>query len=211
LQGPTGTTGPQGPKGDTGAQGPTGTTGAQGPKGDTGDTGPPGPQGPIGPAGPQGPQGDTGPTGTQGPQGDTGPTGTQGPKGDTGATGPAGDQSVTGAVAFVDALDTTGYAGTAGSQNVFATADEAASPVSIDGTLSHFRAHVGSAVGGGGVTLTLLKNGTATALTCAIPSGNSSCSFTAPVPVTTSDVIAVLIANATGTFLRQVAWTAQLG
>jgi hypothetical protein len=29
--------------------------------------------------------------------------------------------------------------------------------------------------------------------------------------LTTSDVIAVLIANASGTLLRNVAWTAQLG
>jgi hypothetical protein len=105
----------------------------------------------------------------------------------------------------------TGYAGTAGSQNVYATAAEAASPLPIDGTLSHFRAHAGSAVGGGGVTLTLLKNGVATALTCAITAGNSSCTVTASVSVTTADVIAVQIANATTTFVRNVAWTAQLG
>ena len=119
---------------------------------------------------------------------------------------------VNGTVSFVDALDTTGFAGTAGSQNVFPSAAEAASPVPIDGTLSKFQAHVGSAVGGSGVTLTVLKNGSATTITCAIAIGNSSCTdSTHTVSLTTTDVIAVRIQNATGTFVRQVAWTAQLG
>jgi hypothetical protein len=186
-----GPTGPAGPAGPTGAIGATGATGATG---DTGATG------------------STGPTGDTGPQGATGATGASGATGATGATGAAGNQSVTGAVTFVDALDTTGFAGTAGSQNVFTTAGEAASPVPIDGTLSHFSAHAGSAVGGSGVTLTLLKNGSATTITCTIASGGSACSdSTHSVTLTTSDVIAVRIANGTGTFVRNVAWTAQLG
>jgi hypothetical protein len=119
---------------------------------------------------------------------------------------------VTGAVAFVDALDTTGFAGTAGSQNVFSSASEAASPVPISGTLGNFSAHAGSSVGGTGVTLTLLKNGSVTAITCTIASGASACSDgTHTVALTTSDVIAVRISNNTGTFVRNVAWTAQLG
>ena len=119
---------------------------------------------------------------------------------------------MTGAVAFVDALDTTGYAGTAGSQNVFASAAEAASPVPVAGTLSNFSAHAGSSVGASGVTLTLLKNGSATGVTCTISSGGSSCSDgTHSVSLLATDVIAVRIDNNTGTFVRNVAWTAQLG
>jgi hypothetical protein len=159
--------------------------------------------------------GPTGPTGATGPQGATGPAGTQGVTGATGPQGPPGSpgtQSLTGAVAFVDALDTTGFAGTAGSQNVFPSAAEAASPVPISATLSDFRAHAGSAVGGSGVTLTVMKNGTATSITCTIPSGSSSCTDSSDtVAFTTADVIAVRIQNGTGTFVRQVAWTAQLG
>ena len=82
----------------------------------------------------------------------------------------------------------------------------------IAGTLTGFSAHAGSAVGGSGVTLTVLKNGSATTITCTIASGNSSCtdsSHTATFGA--SDTIAVKIQNATGTFVRNVAWTGQLG
>jgi hypothetical protein len=119
---------------------------------------------------------------------------------------------VTGAVTFVDQSDTTGFIGTAGAQNVYPSASEAASPVPIDGPLSNFTAHAGSAVGASGVTLTLLKNGSVTTITCTIPSGGASCSDTThTVTLATTDVIAVRIENATGTFVRNVAWTAQLG
>jgi hypothetical protein len=120
--------------------------------------------------------------------------------------------SVAGAVTFVDKLDTTGFIGTAGSQNVFATASEAASPVANAGSFTGFSASAGSAVGGSGVTLTVLKNGSATSVTCTIASGASSCTdstHTASFAVT--DTIAVEIQNATGTFVRNVAWTGQLG
>ena len=128
------------------------------------------------------------------------------------AAGPAGAQSVTGAVVFVDALDTTGFSGTAGSQNVYSTAAEAASPVAVAGPLTDFSAHAGSAVGGSGVTLTVLKNGSATSVTCTIASGASSCTdSTHSVSFTTTDTIAVQIQNSTGTFVRNVAWTGQLG
>jgi hypothetical protein len=95
---------------------------------------------------------------------------------------------------------------------VFSSAAEAASPVPISATLSSFRAHAGSAVSGSGVTLTVMKNGTATAITCTIASGAASCTDSSDsVAFTTSDVIAVRIQNGSGTFVRQVAWTAQLG
>lgn len=113
---------------------------------------------------------------------------------------------------FVDALDTTGYAGTAGSQNVYASATEAASPVPIAGTLSNFSVHTGTAVSGGNLILTVLKNGIATSITCTIASGTSSCSdSTDTVALTTAATIAVEIQNSSGNFVRNVAWTAQLG
>jgi hypothetical protein len=119
---------------------------------------------------------------------------------------------VTGAVTFVDQFDTTGFIGTAGSQNVYVSASEAASPVPIDGPLSNFTAHAGSAVSASGVTLTFVKNGNPTTITCTIPAGGSSCSdSTHTVTLATTDVIAVRIQNSTGTFVRNVAWTAQLG
>jgi hypothetical protein len=98
-----------------------------------------------------------------------------------------------------------------GSQNVYPTASQAASPVPIAGSLTNLSVHVGSAVAGSGVTVTVLKNGVATALSCTIASGNSSCSDSAhSVSLLTTDVIAVEIDNATGGFVRNVAWTAQL-
>ena len=115
-------------------------------------------------------------------------------------------------MAFVDALDTTGFSGTAGSQNVFATAGEAASPVAVAGPLTDFSAHAGSAVSGTGVTLTVLKNGSATAVKCTIASGASSCTdSTDTVSFAITDTIAVEIQNGSGTFVRNVAWTGQLG
>jgi hypothetical protein len=116
-------------------------------------------------------------------------------------------------VTFVDALDTTGFSGTAGSQNVYPSAGEAASPVPVAGTLSHFSVHTGTLVSGGSVVLTVLKNGVATQLTCTIASGSSSCSDSTPADnatLTTANTIAVEIQNSSGNFVRNVAWTAQL-
>ena len=150
-----------------------------------------------------------------GRQGATGAIGAQGPTGRPGAhrpRGPAGAVSVTGAVTFVDRLDTTGFIGTTGSQNVFATAREAASPVAIAGSFTGFSATAGSAVGGGGVTLTLLKNGIATSVACTIASGASSCTDSIDTAsFAATNTIAVEIQNGTGTFVRNVSWTGQLG
>jgi hypothetical protein len=230
--GPIGAAGANGPQGSTGATGATGATGSSGPSGATGATGagatgatgatgPSGPQGPVGatgaagpsgPSGSQGPAGATGATGVSGPSGPQGPVGAAGATGPTGPTGAAGAQSVSGDVVFVDALDTTGYAGTAGSQNVYVSAGEAASPVPIAGTLRNFSAHAGSSVASAGVTLTVMKNGSATSVTCTIPNAGSSCTDTSDtVALATSDVIAVKIQNGSGTFVRDVSWTAQLG
>ena len=58
----------------------------------------------------------------------------------------------------------------------------------------------------------MLKNGVVTAVKCTIASGASSCSdSTDTVSFTTSDTIAVEIQNGSGTFVRNVAWTGQLG
>jgi hypothetical protein len=114
-------------------------------------------------------------------------------------------------VTFVDALDTTGFSGTAGSQNVFPSAAEAASPVPISGTLSNFSVHTGTTVSGGSLILTVLKNGVATSITCTIAGGSSSCSdATHTVTLTTANTIAVEIQNGSGGFVRNVSWTAQL-
>ncbi len=121
-------------------------------------------------------------------------------------------QTLSGAVTFVDALDATGFAGTNGSQNVYATAAQAASPIESSGTLSDFMVNTGTAASSGAVVLTVLKNGSPTPITCTIPSGASSCSdSTHTAAVTPSATIAVEIQNSSGNFVRNVAWAAQLG
>jgi hypothetical protein len=118
---------------------------------------------------------------------------------------------ISGVVAFVDPLDTTGFIGDAGIPNLAGTAAEAGSPIAAGGTASNFRGHVGSAVGAGGIVLTLYLNGSATAISCSIPSGSSSCSdLTHTVAVSAGDVIAVQLTNSTGTLLREVRWTTEL-
>jgi hypothetical protein len=73
--GPTGATGGTGPTGVTGVTGLTGATGGIGPTGGTGSTGPTGPTGVTGPTGATGGTGPTGATGVTGPTGATGSTG----------------------------------------------------------------------------------------------------------------------------------------
>jgi hypothetical protein len=108
-------------------------------------------------------------------------------------------------------LDTTGYSGTGGSQNVYSTAAQAASPLPVGGTLGTFVAHAGSPVAASGVTLTVLRNGSPTSVTCTIAAGQSSCSdVTHTVAVAASDTVAVEIQNGSGTFVRNVAWVAQV-
>ncbi|WP_223261434.1 hypothetical protein [Glutamicibacter arilaitensis] len=136
----------------------------------------------MGPAGPIGPEG---PQGQQGEQGETGGAGAAGAKGETGDRGEAGEQGVQGAegipgappiqfgfVEFIDGLDAEGYIGVAGSRVVAAVSDaEVLAP--RDTALSGLSLTAGSF--SGNVTLTLLKDGTATALKCTITEADPEC------------------------------------
>jgi len=118
-------------------------------------------------------------------------------------------QSIGGSVTFVDTADANGFIAASGSQNVYPTAGQAASPIPISGTLSGFTVDTGTATAGS-VTLTLFDDGSATAITCTITTGQSTCSSGVTVALTTSDTISVKIQNASGSFVRNVVWTAQL-
>jgi hypothetical protein len=116
-----------------------------------------------------------------------------------------------GVVAFVDRLDTTGFSGLGGSQNVVLTAGEAGSPLPAGGTVTSFQGRAGSAVGGSGVVFTLFKNGAATAVTCTISSGGTTCSDNSDsVSFSAGDVVAVRIQNNSSNFVRDTRWTAAL-
>jgi hypothetical protein len=189
-QGDPGPAGPQGPQGDPGpagadgADGADGAPGAQGPQGDPGPVGPQGPQGDPGPAGADGADGADGAPGAQGPQGDPGPAGPQGPQGDPGpqgAPGPAGADGVDGADGTSGSLIGGNHANQASGLFLMpwdvtqsATEGNVNVPVS-SGTASKLVLTVSANLSGATATLTLRKNGANTALTCTIPSGQSTC------------------------------------
>jgi hypothetical protein len=113
----------------------------------------------------------------------------------------------------VDALDTDGFVGLGVSPNVADSAAGGASELGVGGNLSHFTVDIGSVSGAtGAVTVTVLKNGVATAATCSIAAGSTSCADTTDtVTFVATDTIAVEIQNASGVFLVNVTWTAGFG
>jgi hypothetical protein len=114
-------------------------------------------------------------------------------------------------VTFVDRLDATGFSGVGGAQNVAGTAGEAGSPLPTGGTVANFEARAGSTVGGSGVVFTLFKNGAATAATCTIAAGGSTCTDASDtITYSAGDTIAVRIQNNSSGFIRDARWAATL-
>ena len=164
----------------------------------------------------QGPKGKTGPQGIPGAQGSTGPkgeTGAPGSKGETGVQGPAGVSSTSamvlaGAVAFIDPTETTGFIGITGSQNVAASGAAIEGPVPA-GTVRDFRAQLATDPPSA-LALTLLDNGAATAVTCAIATTSTSCSDTThSVTVAAGDRLSVKVTHASGA-VHNLRWSAEL-
>jgi hypothetical protein len=161
LSGVIGATGPTGATGPMGATGPTGATGANSiVAGPTGPTGPTGANSTV--AGPTGPMGPTGATGS------TGPTGTTGATGATGATGTNGTTVLAGG-------GLTTKFGTIfisyGAFNQSATAADVGVPAAMAGTLHGLQVKLESPPGTSSndeYVLTVLVNGSATAITCTI-------------------------------------------
>lgn len=192
---------------------PQGIPGPVGPTGPAGPSGPPGPSGPAGPAGadglpgPSGPAGPAGPSGPAGPPGADGQPGAAGPSGPAGPAGPQGSRVLFGSVAFVDAADLTGFFGLGGTQNLFSSAAQGGTVLPTAGAVTDFHAS-GYVAAAGTVTVTVLKNGVATTISCALSSTTSTCSSTDTVPFAAGDLIAVEVQNTTGGLARNVAVTA---
>jgi hypothetical protein len=151
----------------SGVVGATGSTGATGPMGLTGATGA---NSTV--AGPTGAMGATGPTGATGANstvaGPTGPTGTTGATGATGATGTSGTTVLAGG-GLTTKLATFFMPYGAFTQD--GTAANVAVPVAVAGTLHGLHVKLSSAPGSSSndeYVLTVLVNGSATAITCSI-------------------------------------------
>jgi hypothetical protein len=112
-------------------------------------------------------------------------------------------------VTFVDPQDGSGFIGVGGEANVASSASDAGSPISVSATLTGFRARL-SAAASGSVVFTLFVNGSATSVTCTIPSGQTTCSDTThTVGLVPGNAVAVSITNSSG-LLRHVRWSAEL-
>ncbi|MFF0290715.1 hypothetical protein [Streptomyces sp. NPDC005262] len=186
-----------------------GAAGPQGPAGPTGTTGTTGPQGPPGPPGAAGPHGPAGPTGTTGPQGPAGPTGAAGPQGPAGPIGAAGGSTVlTGHVSFVDATETAGFVGASGQAGLGSSADAVATPLPDAGRISTLRVKVGESAQG--VTVTVIRNGVATALTCTTDAtGTCAATVGTPIAFAAGGTIAAEVEHPAG-LLRDVRWSTLL-
>ena len=208
LQGPTGPqgdTGNTGPQGDTGTQGDTGSTGSSGlqgptgPQGDTGNTGPQGDTGNTGPQGDTGTQGDTGLDGPTGPKGETGDTGPQGDTGHVGATGPAGPGGGgAGGLFYASVSQLSRYTYFAGPGIQGSTSRYRFDyPVPVALTLRNLTVRAARPFAG---TVTVLRNGVATTLTCRLANTVSCSNLEDSVAFTTTDTISFQFAPRVGRY-----------
>ena len=132
-----------------------------------------------------------------------------------GPVGPKAPELLAGSVAFVDALDTDGFIGLGGLPAVQPAAADAGSELAVGAVLSGFRANArGFATGT--VTVNVLRSTTGvdgtytpTGITCGLTSAPDLLPDTAhSAAFAAGDYLAVEIVNPTGTFLRNVRWTA---
>jgi hypothetical protein len=198
--------------GPTGAAGPTGPTGLQGPTGEIGPTGVYGPTGLEGPSGatvPMGPA-QTGPA--YGPTGETGTTGPHGPActgcfppGPTGST----DAVLPGIGALTDNTNDSYVAW--GVSLVSGTESTVKIPPLFGGTLSDLRVELTTAPGtGASWTLTVDKNGSATALSCTIPVAATTCGDASLVTVVAGDTLDLDVTPFGAPALTAIKWSATI-
>ncbi len=202
-------TGPAGPAGADGAPGPVGADGAPGPAGADGAPGPAGADGAPGPAGPPGPAGSPGPAGADGapgPAGPPGPAGSPGPAGPPGPSGAGGSALLAGGVRLVDAQDVLGWTGLAGTDDLVLDESSARHRLPYAGTVSGLSAQLDPA--SVATTVTLVRNGASTALTCTVPVGATSCAAPGTQPYVSGDTISLRVEHATGGALRHLRFSA---
>lgn len=194
--------------GSDGAQGPMGPVGATGPAGPQGPQGVPGPTGMTGAEGPAGPAGPEGPAGAQGAPGEPGPKGDPGATGDPGPQGPGGDRVLAGNVDFIDPAETAGFFGLGGTGMLAPTAAAVQAVMPFAGTLSGFSVH-SQAVSGVTVTVTIVKNGVATDISCQIASGSGACQDADTVAFAPGDSLAASVTKGTtGAAVQHLGFTA---
>ncbi|MGW2554072.1 hypothetical protein [Streptomyces sp. NPDC001635] len=144
-----------------------------------------------------------------GPQGPAGPAGPAGPQGPRGPQGPGGPGVLAGVVRFVDASETDGFVGAAGQANLEPTADAAGTPLPDDHHVGRLRVRVGERAPN--VTVTIVRNGTATALSCTTDAtGTCAAPAGSPIAFAAGDTIAAEVQHPAGTPLRDVRWTTDL-
>jgi len=189
--------------GSTGPTGATGATGATGPRGATGATGP---NGVTGPTGATGATGNTGATGT-GLAGPTGPTGATGATGATGSSAgtiymAAGTTPLSTATVWYSPLSNGIVSATAlGNAVQFG----APTPVACTINLLHLQLTCGSSCGSGDtMTVTVVKNGVDTAMSCTGTSVGTNASVTTvcaanPVALAAGDAVALKFSHTNGT------------
>ena len=103
--------------------------------------------------------------------------------------------------------DTTGYIGLGGTQNVFATPAQGASVLPSAGSILDFTGYGFGPTGN--VTLTLVKNGAPTTLSCTLSANasTSSCTAAGSESFSAGDSITVRIQNTSGSLVRNVGFT----
>jgi hypothetical protein len=169
----------------------------------------------MGVAGAAGPTGATGPAGAAGPTGATGPAGVAGAAGPTGATGPAGPAG-SGAIfggGVVNPATPNLWHMSPNGDEIKTTNSPQFSGIAMPSacTFNSLFVNAHSVTGGSyTVTVTLYKNGVATALACATPVNSSagvssSCSDSLhPVVVAPGDVISLQYVQNSGTPIVQL-------
>jgi hypothetical protein len=111
-------------------------------------------------------------------------------------------------VAFVDALDTTGYVGLGGSQNLYTSAAQGAGVMPVAGTLDNLTGYAFAPLGE--VTLTLYQNENPTSLSCTLTANvaTSTCSASGSVTFAAGDRLTLKVANASNALVRNLGFTA---
>ncbi|WHM40897.1 hypothetical protein [Streptomyces sp. BPTC-684] len=115
---------------------------------------------------------------------------------------------LTGLVGFVDATETDGFVGASGQAGLGTSADAVATPLPTAGRISTLRVKVGNSAQG--VAVTVIRNGTATALTCTTDAaGTCTATAGAPIGFVAGDTIAAEVQHSAG-LLRDVRWSTLL-
>jgi hypothetical protein len=129
--------------------------------------------------------------------------------GPTIATAGSGPTILAGSVDLIDAADTTGAIGLGGEAALAPDTIFADAFLPIAGRLTQFRVYAFPAADGGTLTFTVEINDLKTAITCTISAPSRSCAdLTHAVTASAGALVAVLVANTTGEFVRNVRWTA---